>query len=83
MVSMPGREGNEGLPPVAFDAARKMVGGGARLMIERGLTAECRELPKAEVDRLVSLGATLMSTDEDRSAELADPDGNEFSVRLA
>jgi phosphoglycolate phosphatase len=43
----------EGLPPVAYDAARNMVGGGARLMIERGLTAECRQLPKTEVDRLV------------------------------
>jgi phosphoglycolate phosphatase len=29
----------EGLPPVAFEAARNMVGGGARAMIERGLAA--------------------------------------------
>ena len=29
----------EGLPPVAFAAARNMVGGGARAMIERGLAA--------------------------------------------
>jgi len=29
----------EGLPPVAFAAARNMVGGGARHMIERGLAA--------------------------------------------
>jgi phosphoglycolate phosphatase len=29
----------EGLPPVAFEAARNMVGGGARHMIERGLAA--------------------------------------------
>jgi phosphoglycolate phosphatase len=43
----------EGLPPVAYEAARNMVGGGARLMIERGLVAEGRQLPKAEVDRLV------------------------------
>jgi phosphoglycolate phosphatase len=43
----------EGLPPVAYDAARNMVGGGARVMIERGLRAEGRELPKDEVDRLV------------------------------
>src|SRR5438045_3316269 len=43
----------EDLPPVAFDAARNMVGGGARSMIERGLKAERRELPKAVVDRLV------------------------------
>jgi phosphoglycolate phosphatase len=31
--------GREGLPPVAFAAARNMVGGGARHMIERGLAA--------------------------------------------
>jgi hypothetical protein len=36
-----------------------------------------------EVDRLVLLGATLISTEEDGSAELADPDGNEFCVRQA
>jgi phosphoglycolate phosphatase len=42
----------EGLPPVAFAAARNMVGGGARAMIERGLAAERRALPAAEVDRL-------------------------------
>ncbi len=42
----------EGLPPVAFEAARNMVGGGARAMIERGLAAERRSLPAAEVDRL-------------------------------
>ena len=33
------RSGAEGLPPVAFAAARNMVGGGARHMIERGLAA--------------------------------------------
>ena len=43
----------EGLPPVAYDAARNMVGGGARLMIERGLRAEGRELAASEIDRLV------------------------------
>ncbi len=32
----------EGLPPVAYETARNMVGGGARLMIERGLAAEGR-----------------------------------------
>src|SRR5215470_11884436 len=44
----------EGLPPVDYEAARNMVGGGARLMIERGLTADGRRLPPAEVDRLVA-----------------------------
>jgi phosphoglycolate phosphatase len=32
--------GREGLPPVPFDAARKMIGGGARILIERGLQAK-------------------------------------------
>jgi phosphoglycolate phosphatase len=44
----------EGLPPVDYDAARNMVGGGARLMIERGLKAEGRSLPTPEIDRLVA-----------------------------
>ena len=44
----------EGLPPVAYEAARNMVGGGARLMIERGLAAEGRRLPAPDVDRLVA-----------------------------
>jgi phosphoglycolate phosphatase len=44
----------EGLPPVAFQAARNMVGGGARALIQRGLAAEGRRLPASEIDRLVS-----------------------------
>src|SRR6185437_12296024 len=43
----------EGLPPVAYDAARNMVGGGARVMLERGLAADGRNLPTAELDRLM------------------------------
>jgi phosphoglycolate phosphatase len=43
-----------GLPPVAYDAARNMVGGGARALIVRGLKAEGRTLDVVEVDRLVS-----------------------------
>jgi phosphoglycolate phosphatase len=42
-----------GLPPVPYDAARNMVGGGARVMIERGLASEGRQLPPTEVDTLV------------------------------
>src|SRR5262245_56832234 len=42
-----------GLPPVTYDAARNMVGGGARAMIGRGLSADGRTLEEAEVDRLV------------------------------
>jgi phosphoglycolate phosphatase len=43
----------EGLPAVEYGAARNMVGGGARLMIERGLAANGRDLPTTEVDRMV------------------------------
>jgi phosphoglycolate phosphatase len=46
--------GRRGLPPVAYEAARNMVGGGARAMIERGLAAEHRNLPAAEIDQLVA-----------------------------
>src|SRR5882724_13344723 len=42
-----------GLPTVAFADARNMVGGGARLMIERGLAAEGRSIVAAELDQLV------------------------------
>ena len=43
----------EGVPPVDYDAARNMVGGGARAMIERGLAADGRKLAATEIDRLV------------------------------
>ena len=36
---------------------------------------------QAEVERLVSLGATRLDVGEDGAVELADPDGNEFRVR--
>jgi len=44
---------HEGLPPVAYAAARNMVGGGARLLIEQGLAASGRAFPPADIDRLV------------------------------
>src|SRR5947209_19510635 len=44
--------GRKGLPAVAFAAARNMVGGGARVMIERALAAEGRALGPAEIERL-------------------------------
>ena len=43
----------EGLPPVAYDIARNLVGGGARSMIERSLAAQERKLDTAGVDGLV------------------------------
>jgi phosphoglycolate phosphatase len=42
----------EGLPAVAYEPARAMIGGGARGMIERALTAEGRNAFKPDVDRL-------------------------------
>lgn len=44
--------GRVGLPPVPFATARKMIGSGARVMIERGLKAKGRPVAAAEVDRL-------------------------------
>jgi len=43
-----------GVPPVAYGAARNMVGGGARAMIMRGLKAEGRTLDPIEIDRMLS-----------------------------
>lgn len=42
----------EGLPPVDYEAARNMVGGGIRVMLERGLAAAGRALPAATMDAL-------------------------------
>jgi phosphoglycolate phosphatase len=42
----------EGLPSVPFERARSLIGGGARVMIERGLLAEGRSCAPAEIDRL-------------------------------
>jgi phosphoglycolate phosphatase len=42
----------QGMPPVAYGAARNMVGGGARLMLERGIAAAGQTLPSAAVDDL-------------------------------
>ena len=42
----------EGVAPVAHESARNMVGGGARMLIERGLAAEGRSVPDAELVRM-------------------------------
>ncbi len=42
----------EGLPPVAYAAARDMIGGGARKMIEAGLKLEGRMLSDGMADRM-------------------------------
>jgi phosphoglycolate phosphatase len=42
----------EGLPAVPFETARKLIGGGAKTMLERALAAEGRQCTAAEIDRL-------------------------------
>jgi phosphoglycolate phosphatase len=42
----------EGLPPVEYEAARDMIGGGARKMIEAGLQLEGRMVSPRLVDRM-------------------------------
>lgn len=43
---------HEGLPPVPYQTARGMIGGGARRMIEAGLAFEKRIASTAKVDRM-------------------------------
>jgi phosphoglycolate phosphatase len=42
----------ESLPPLDYDDARGMIGGGVLKMIERALEAEGREAPKPQIDRM-------------------------------
>ena len=42
----------EGLPPVPYDQARNMIGGGVRRLIEKGLKAEGRHCEDNALDRL-------------------------------
>jgi phosphoglycolate phosphatase len=44
----------EGLPAVPYDEARRLIGGGARGMIERALIADGSEGSKADLDRMFS-----------------------------
>ena len=44
----------EGLPAVPLEAARNMIGAGARKLIERGLEVEGRAMSVAELDRLTA-----------------------------
>src|SRR5581483_7041050 len=45
----------EGLPPVGYDAARRLIGGGAKAMLERALADEGRSCPKPELDRMYEI----------------------------
>ena len=42
----------EGLPAVAYDDARRMIGGGLRRMVERAVIAEGQNVPGVELDRM-------------------------------
>jgi phosphoglycolate phosphatase len=42
----------EGLPPVAFETARNLIGAGAKALLERALRTEGRSCAEAEIDRL-------------------------------
>src|ERR1700722_12675094 len=42
----------EGMAPIAYDEARKMIGGGARGMIEKALIADGSAEVKADLDRM-------------------------------
>lgn len=42
----------EGLPPVPYDTARNLIGGGARVMIARGIEAEGRALEPAKLEQM-------------------------------
>jgi phosphoglycolate phosphatase len=46
--------GREGLPPIGYNAARLMIGGGARRMIESGLKSEGRPIVARELDRMLA-----------------------------
>jgi phosphoglycolate phosphatase len=42
----------EGLPPVPYDTARNLIGGGARAMIARGIAAEGRVFEPAKLEQM-------------------------------
>lgn len=60
----------EGIAPVAFEEARQFIGGGARMLIERGLAAIGRSVQPKEMDLLY---AEYVESYADRIAELSRP----------
>jgi phosphoglycolate phosphatase len=44
--------GREGFPPIPYDAARSLIGGGARAMIERRVKAERFSFPMTKLEQL-------------------------------
>lgn len=60
----------EGIAPVAFDEARQFIGGGARMLIERGLAAIGRSVSRDDMDKLYG---EYVEAYADRIAELSRP----------
>ena len=80
----------EGLPPVAYETARDLIGGGARAMITRGIESEGRLLEPSKLDQMFQDFITYYSAHvADRSRPFAGliealdtlaANGNRFAV---
>lgn len=46
---------DQGVPPVAYESAREMIGGGVKVLLERGLAKHGIRLMPADLDRLYSI----------------------------
>ncbi len=60
----------EGLPPLPFASARRLIGAGARRLIERGFEADGRAMTPAELDRLTG---EFIAYYADHIADLSQP----------
>lgn len=60
----------EGISRIDYDHARQFIGGGARVLIERGLTATGRSVPPEELDKLYG---EYVEAYAERIAELSRP----------
>jgi phosphoglycolate phosphatase len=60
----------EGLPPVPYDTARALIGGGARMMIKRGAEAEGLDYPP---DKLETLFADFIAHYSEHIADRSQP----------
>lgn len=45
----------KGVPPVSYDTAREMIGGGVKVLLERGLTAQGLAFTPPDLDHLYSI----------------------------